>query len=79
VKDIVGVIVFLMVFTAILFFAPEMGATSLKPTTSSRRPLKTRSHRAAVVLHPVLRDPACGAALFGSQFPGVVAMACRSS
>ncbi len=37
VKDIVGVSVFLMVFSAIVFFAPEMGGyLSSKPTTSSR-------------------------------------------
>jgi ubiquinol-cytochrome c reductase cytochrome b subunit len=31
VKDIMGVVVFLMVFTAILFFAPEMGGWFLEP------------------------------------------------
>ena len=31
VKDIMGVVVFLMVFTAIVFFAPEMGGWFLEP------------------------------------------------
>jgi len=76
VKDIVGVIVFLMVFSAILFFAPEMGgyfleAANFVPADS----LKTPEHIAPLwyftPFYAILRAVP---PLFGSQFPGVVAM-----
>ncbi len=42
VKDIVGVVVFLMVFSAILFFSPEMGGWFLEPNNFiPANPLKT--------------------------------------
>jgi len=42
VKDIVGVVVFLMVFSAILFFTPEMGGWFLEPNNFiPANPLKT--------------------------------------
>jgi ubiquinol-cytochrome c reductase cytochrome b subunit len=45
VKDIVGVVVFLMVFSAILFFAPEMGGWFLeKDNFIPADPLKTPQH-----------------------------------
>src|SRR5450830_1246162 len=43
VHDMFAVCVFLMVFTAIIFFAPEMVATSWNTTTSSR-PIRSRPH-----------------------------------
>ncbi len=39
VKDLVGVVVFLMIFSAIVFFGPEMAATSWS-TTISCRPIR---------------------------------------
>ncbi len=45
VKDIVGVIVFLMVFSAIIFFAPELGGWFLeKDNFTPADPLSTPSH-----------------------------------
>ncbi len=45
VKDIVGVIVFLMVFTAIVFFAPEFGGWFLEPDNFiPANPFKTPEH-----------------------------------
>ena len=76
VKDIVGVVVFLMVFSAIIFFAPEMGGYFLEhnnfvPADS----LKTPDHIAPVwyftPFYSILRAVP---PLFGSQFPGVLAM-----
>ena len=76
VKDIVGVIVFLMVFSAILFFAPEMGGYFLeKANFVPADPLKTPEHIAPLwyftPFYAILRAVP---PLFGSQFPGVVAM-----
>ena len=76
VKDIVGVVVFLMLFTAILFFTPEMGGWFLeKDNFVPADPFKTPEHIAPLwyftPFYAILRaiPP-----LFGSQFPGVVAM-----
>ncbi len=45
VKDIVGVVVFLMVFSAIIFFAPEMGGWFLEPDNFiPANPMKTPPH-----------------------------------
>jgi ubiquinol-cytochrome c reductase cytochrome b subunit len=76
VKDIVGVIVFLMVFSAILFFAPEMGGYFLEANNFiPADPLKTPLHIAPLwyftPFYAILRAVP---PLFGSQFPGVVAM-----
>lgn len=76
VKDIVGVIVFLMVFSAILFFAPEMGGYFLEAANFvPADPLKTPTHIAPLwyftPFYAILRAVP---PLFGSQFPGVVAM-----
>jgi ubiquinol-cytochrome c reductase cytochrome b subunit len=76
VKDIVGVIVFLMVFSAIVFFGPEMGgyfleANNFIPADS----LKTPPHIAPLwyftPFYAILRAVP---PMFGSQFPGVIAM-----
>ena len=76
VKDIVGVVVFLMVFSAIIFFAPEMGGYFLEANNFvPADPLKTPAHIAPVwyftPYYSVLRAVP---PLFNSQFPGVVAM-----
>ncbi len=75
-KDLVGVVVFLMVFTLIVFFAPEMGGYFLEYNNFvPADPLKTPDHIAPVwyftPFYSILRaiPP-----LFGSQFPGVIAM-----
>jgi ubiquinol-cytochrome c reductase cytochrome b subunit len=76
VKDIVGVVVFLMVFSAIVFFAPEMGGYFLeKANFVPADPLKTPEHIAPLwyftPFYAILRAVP---PMFGSQFPGVVAM-----
>jgi ubiquinol-cytochrome c reductase cytochrome b subunit len=76
VKDILGVVVFLMVFTAIVFFAPEMGgyfleANNFIPADS----LKTPAHIAPVwYFTPYYAILRAIPPIFGSQFPGVAAM-----
>jgi ubiquinol-cytochrome c reductase cytochrome b subunit len=76
VKDILGVTVFLIVFTSILFFAPEMGgyfleANNFVPADS----LKTPQHIAPVwYFTPYYAILRAVPPLFGSQFPGVAAM-----
>ena len=39
-RDILGVVVFLMLFTAVVFFMPEMGGYFLENTTTSFRPIR---------------------------------------
>jgi ubiquinol-cytochrome c reductase cytochrome b subunit len=76
VKDILGTVVFLMVFTAIVFFAPEMGgyfleANNFIPADS----LKTPEHIAPVwYFTPYYAILRAIPPIFGSQFPGVAAM-----
>jgi ubiquinol-cytochrome c reductase cytochrome b subunit len=76
VKDIVGVIVFLMAFSAVVFFAPEAGGYFLEAANFiPADPLKTPEHIAPLwyftPFYAILRAVP---PLFGSQFPGVVAM-----
>jgi len=76
VKDIVGVVVFLMVFFAIVFFAPEMGGFFLEhPNFEPANPLKTPLHIAPVwyftPFYAILRAVP---SIAGSAFPGVMAM-----
>jgi len=76
VKDIVGVVVFLAVFCAVLFFTPEMGGYFLEYNNFvPADPLKTPPHIAPVwyftPFYSILRAVP---PLFGSQFPGVLAM-----
>ena len=76
VKDIVGAIVFLAIFCAILFFTPEMGGYFLEYNNFiPADPLKTPAHIAPVwyftPYYTVLRAVP---PLFNSQFPGVLAM-----
>jgi ubiquinol-cytochrome c reductase cytochrome b subunit len=76
VKDILGTVVFLMVFAAIVFFAPEMGgyfleANNFIPADS----LKTPEHIAPVwYFTPYYAILRAIPPIFGSQFPGVAAM-----
>lgn len=76
VKDLVGVVVFLMVFSAIVFFAPEMGGYFLEhnnfiPANS----LVTPEHIAPVwYFTPYYSILRAIPPVMSSQFPGVAAM-----
>jgi ubiquinol-cytochrome c reductase cytochrome b subunit len=75
-KETVAVAAFLMVFTAIVFFSPEMGGYFLEANNFiPADPLKTPPHIAPVwyftPFYSILRAVP---PMFGSQFPGVVAM-----
>ncbi|MBL8511745.1 MAG: cytochrome b N-terminal domain-containing protein [Betaproteobacteria bacterium] len=76
VKDIVGVVVFLGVFSAIVFFAPEMGGYFLEaPNFVPADPLKTPPHIAPVwYFTPFYAMLRAVPSMFGSQFPGVAVM-----
>lgn len=76
VKDLVGVVVFLAVFTAIVFFAPEMGGYFLEaPNFVQADPLKTPEHIAPVwYFTPFYAMLRAVPSMFGSQFPGVAVM-----
>jgi ubiquinol-cytochrome c reductase cytochrome b subunit len=76
VKDIVGVSVFLMVFSAILFFAPEMGGYFLEANNFiPADPLQTPAHIAPVwYFTPYYSILRAVPPIFNSQFPGVAAM-----
>ena len=72
VKDIVGVVVFLIIFCAVVFFTPEMGGYFLEANNFiPANPLKTPEHIAPVwyftPFYAILRA-------VPSQFGGVVAM-----
>ena len=76
VKDILGVVVFLIVFSAIVFFAPEGGGYFLeKPNFDPADPLKTPLHIAPVwyftPFYAILRAVP---SFFGTQVWGVLAM-----
>jgi ubiquinol-cytochrome c reductase cytochrome b subunit len=76
VKDIVGVVVFLIVFSAIMFFAPEMGGYFLEANNFvPANPMVTPAHIAPVwYFTPYYSILRAVPPLFNSQFPGVVAM-----
>jgi len=76
VKDIVGVVVFLMIFTAVVFFMPEMGGYFLEYNNFvPADPLKTPAHIAPVwYFTPYYSILRAIPPLFGSQFPGVIGM-----
>jgi len=63
VKDLYGLVIFLAIAAVIIFFAPEFGGYFLEHANfQPANPFQTPgAHRARVVLHAVLRDPACGA------------------
>jgi ubiquinol-cytochrome c reductase cytochrome b subunit len=76
VKDLLGVVVFLIVFTIIMFFLPEGGGYFLEYNNFiPADPLKTPPHIAPVwyftPFYSILRAVP---PMFNSQFPGVVAM-----
>ncbi len=75
-KDIVGTVVFLGVFSAIVFFAPEMGGYFLEhPNFVMADPLKTPPHIAPVwYFTPFYAMLRAVPSMFGSQFPGVAVM-----
>jgi ubiquinol-cytochrome c reductase cytochrome b subunit len=76
VKDIVGVVVFLAIFSGILFFTPEVGGFFLeKDNFIPADPFKTPPHIAPLwyftPFYAILRAVP---PMFGSQFPGVLLM-----
>ena len=76
VKDIFGLVIFLIIFALIVFFAPEMGGYFLEHNNFiPADPLKTPAHIAPVwyftPFYSILRAVP---PMFGSQFPGVLAM-----
>jgi len=76
VKDIVGVVVFLMFFFAVVFFAPEMGGYFIEHANFEQAdPLKTPAHIAPVwYFTPFYAMLRAVPNMFGSQFPGVAVM-----
>jgi ubiquinol-cytochrome c reductase cytochrome b subunit len=76
VKDILGVVVFLIVFAVIVFFAPEMGGYFLEYNNFvPADPLQTPAHIAPVwYFTPYYSILRAVPPMFNSQFPGVVAM-----
>ncbi len=76
VKDIVGVIGFLIIFCAILFFAPEMGGYFIEhPNFEPANSLKTPAHIAPVwYFTPFYAMLRAVPSIAGSAFPGVVVM-----
>jgi len=76
VKDLVGVVVFLMVFTIIIFFMPDVGGYFLEYNNFiPADPLKTPPHIAPVwYFTPYYAMLRAVPALLGSQFAGVVVM-----
>ena len=76
VKDIVGVVVFLIVFTVIVFFMPEMGGYFLEANNFiPADPLLTPVHIAPLwYFTPFYAMLRAIPSVFGSQFPGVAVM-----
>jgi ubiquinol-cytochrome c reductase cytochrome b subunit len=76
VKDAAGAVIFLAVFSAILFFVPEMGGYFLEYNNFiPADPLKTPPHIAPVwYFTPYYSILRAVPPLFNSQFPGVLAM-----
>ncbi len=76
VKDIVGVVVFLMLFSAVVFFAPALNGYFLEHANFiEANPLKTPDRIAPLwYLTPFYSVLRAIPPMFGSQFPGVVGM-----
>ncbi len=76
VKDIVGVVFFLMIFASIVFFAPALNGYFLEaPNFVEANPLKTPDHIAPLwYLTPFYSVLRAIPPMFGSQLPGVLAM-----
>jgi len=76
VKDIMGVVAFLMIFCTVVFFAPAMNGYFLENANFVlANPLKTPDHIAPLwYLTPFYSVLRAIPPMFGSQFPGVVGM-----
>ncbi len=76
VKDIMGVVGFLILFCAVLFFAPELGGYFLEPPNFlPADPLTTPAHIAPVwYFTPYYAILRAIPSIAGSAFPGVLAM-----
>ena len=76
VKDIVAVVAFLIVFCSIVFFAPDMGGYFLEANNFiPANPMQTPAHIAPVwYFTPYYAILRAVPPMFGSQFPGVIAM-----
>jgi ubiquinol-cytochrome c reductase cytochrome b subunit len=76
VKDMVAVVIFLMIFCAIMFFAPDMGGYFLEANNFiPANPMQTPAHIAPVwYFTPYYAILRAVPPMFGSQFPGVIAM-----
>ncbi|MCG6861102.1 MAG: cytochrome b N-terminal domain-containing protein [Chromatiaceae bacterium] len=76
VKDIAGVVGFLILFAAVVFFWPTFGGLFLEaPNFEPANPLKTPEHIAPVwYFTPFYAMLRAVPPMFGSQFPGVVVM-----
>ncbi len=76
VKDIMGVVAFLMIFCAVVFFAPAMNGYFLENANFiEANPLKTPDHIAPLwYLTPFYSVLRAIPPMFGSQFPGVLGM-----
>ncbi len=76
VKDIVGVAGFLIIFSAVVFFAPTFGGLFLEaPNFQPANPLQTPAHIAPVwYFTPYYAMLRAVPPMFGSQFPGVLVM-----
>jgi len=76
VKDMVGVAGFLIIFSAIVFFAPDLFGLFLEaPNFQPANPLKTPDHIAPVwYFTPFYAMLRAVPPMFGSQFPGVLVM-----
>ncbi|AHF02664.1 cytochrome B [Marichromatium purpuratum 984] len=76
VKDLVGVAIFLALFSLVLFYAPTMGGLFLEaPNFQPANPLQTPEHIAPVwYFTPYYAMLRAVPPMWGSQFPGVVVM-----
>jgi len=76
VKDIVSVVVFLIIFSSVVFFSPALNGYFLEHANFvEANPLKTPEHIAPLwYLTPFYSVLRAIPPLFGSQFPGVLAM-----
>ncbi|SDW60995.1 cytochrome b [Thiocapsa roseopersicina] len=76
VKDTVGVVVFLAIFSAIVFYAPTMGGLFIEaPNFQPANPFQTPAHIAPVwYFTPYYAMLRAVPPMYGSQFPGVVVM-----
>ena len=76
VKDIMGVVAFLIIFCSVVFFAPAMNGYFLENANFiEANPLKTPDHIAPLwYLTPFYSVLRAIPPLFGSQFPGVLGM-----